>query len=628
MLERFLWRLVMATLAAAMLVPATTAAELGRPPRLIVKFKDTAGKLTRDSVDLVAALATTAGTPLRYERALLAGAHLVTTPALRSSADADAVVARLTQHPAVEYVERSRVWKAERVPNDTYFPNQFFLSNATNAIDAVSAWDITTGSPRVVVAIIDSGYRPHADLAQRILPGYDFVNAIDAANDGDGRDFDPSDPGDWIDAADKAGLFAGRDCDVQPSSWHGTAVTGAIGANGNNESWTTGVDWSAGLSPLRALGKCGGDDFDIAEALAWAGGLEVTDVPANPYLAQVVNMSLGSDGACPKYFQNVVNLVLAKGITRAIVASAGNAHTADPHSPSDCVGVIAVGATAASGARAAYSNFGARVDISAPGGDAGIGSAFKFLTLYNRGVTVPGTDTVATLVGTSFAAPLVSGVAALMLSLAPQLTATQIRDFIKATAQPFPATSDCTPATCGAGILNAAGAVRVAQALAAPPANVLVVEFYHAALDHYFITWVPAEIAVLDAGTLIKGWTRTGQAFQAFSNLVSGTAAVCRIYIPPGKGDGHYFGRDQAECIGTMTKNPAFINEESAFLYLYPSLAGTCAPATQPVYRVYSNRPDANHRYTTDRPTRDLMVTRGWLAEGDGADTVVMCAPG
>ncbi len=626
MLATFLRRLSAAALATAVLVPAALAADTGRAPRLIVKFKDAPAKLAHDSLEQVAALAAVAGTPLHYERALVAGAHLVTTPALRSGNDADAVVARLAQHPDVLYVERSRVWKAERVPNDTYFPNQFFLGNAANAIDAVGAWDVTTGSPRVVVAIIDSGYVPHADLAQRILPGYDFVSAIDTANDGDGRDPDPRDPGDWIDAADKAGLFAGRDCDVEPSSWHGTAVAGAIGANGNNGSWTTGVDWSAGLAPLRALGKCGGDDFDIAEALAWAGGLEVTDAPANPYPAQVVNMSLGDNGPCPKYFQNVVDLVLAKGITRAIVASAGNFHTADPHTPSDCIGVISVGATSASGARASYSNFGARVDLSAPGG-SGTGSAFKILTLYNRGATVPGTDTVAALAGTSFSAPLVSGAVALMLSLAPQLTAAELRDLLKATVQPFPATSDCTPATCGAGILNAAAAVRAATGLAAPPSRVQVVEFHNAALDHYFISWVPAEIALLDAGTTSKGWTRTGQAFPAFSNLVAGTAAVCRIYIPPGMGDGHYFGRDQAECIDTMTKNRNFINEEPAFLYLYPATAGACAPGTQPVYRVYSNRADANHRYTTDRPTRELMVGRGWLAEGDGPDTVVMCAP-
>ena len=154
---------------------------------------------------------------------------------------------------------------------------------------------------------------------------------------------------------------------------------------------------------------------------------------------------------------------------------------------------------------------------------------------------------------------------------------------------------------------------------------VTVVEFYNQSLDHYFITYVAAEIAKLDNGTFV-GWARTGQSFKAYSTTQSGTSAVCRIYIPPGKGDGHFFGRDQNECDGTMTKNPTFILESATFLYLYPPTLGNCAAGQVPVYRVFSNRADANHRYTTDRATRDLMVTKNWIAEGDGPDIVVMCA--
>ncbi|MCC6197141.1 MAG: hypothetical protein IT518_22015 [Burkholderiales bacterium] len=153
-----------------------------------------------------------------------------------------------------------------------------------------------------------------------------------------------------------------------------------------------------------------------------------------------------------------------------------------------------------------------------------------------------------------------------------------------------------------------------------------VIEYYNASLDHYFITWVPAEIANLDSGRT-TGWARTGQSFKVFTAPQTGTAAVCRIYIPPGKGDGHFFGRDLNECDGTMTKNPSFILESPSFFYLYPPGGGTCAAGTVPVYRVFSNRADANHRYTTDRVTRDQMTAKGWIAEGDGADVVVMCAP-
>lgn len=153
-----------------------------------------------------------------------------------------------------------------------------------------------------------------------------------------------------------------------------------------------------------------------------------------------------------------------------------------------------------------------------------------------------------------------------------------------------------------------------------------VVEFYNKSLDHYFITHVSDEIAKLDNGTFV-GWARTGLNFSALSASQPGTSPVCRIYIPPGKGDGHYFGRDTAECDGTMANNPSFVLESATFFYLYPPILGTCPSGTTPVYRMYSNRPDANHRYTTDRSVRDQMVAKGWIAEGDGADVVVMCAP-
>ena len=175
----------------------------------------------------------------------------------------------------------------------------------------------------------------------------------------------------------------------------------------------------------------------------------------------------------------------------------------------------------------------------------------------------------------------------------------------------------------GYGILDAAAAVRSLQPVGAP---VSVIEFYNQGLDHYFITYVADEIAKLDNGTF-KGWTRTGQSFKVYATTQAATSAVCRIYIPPGKGDGHFFGRDSKECDGTMIKNPTFVLESASFFFLYPPNLGNCAASQVPVYRVYTNRADANHRYTTDRATRDAMVAKGWIAEGDGADTVVMCAP-
>ena len=173
---------------------------------------------------------------------------------------------------------------------------------------------------------------------------------------------------------------------------------------------------------------------------------------------------------------------------------------------------------------------------------------------------------------------------------------------------------------------TATAARRIVVAGGAAPAAVTLVEFYNTSLDHYFITHVADEITKLDTG-VFKGWARTGWSFKGFAGAASGTAALCRIYIPPGKGDGHFFGRDAAECDGTMAKNPTFVLESATFFYDYPPTQGVCAAGQVPVYRVFSNRADANHRYTTSRAVRDQMMGKGWLAEGDGADTVVMCAP-
>ena len=161
----------------------------------------------------------------------------------------------------------------------------------------------------------------------------------------------------------------------------------------------------------------------------------------------------------------------------------------------------------------------------------------------------------------------------------------------------------------------------------APAATERVVEYYHAGLDHYFITWMPNEIAILDAGTQIRGWTRTGHSFKTYTTPQAGTSPVCRYYIPPGLGDSHFFGRGTVECNATGQKNPTFVLEDPAFMQTFLPTSGVCPANTTHVYRVFSNRGDANHRYMTDRTVRDQMVAKGWLAEGDGPDLVVMCAP-
>jgi len=619
-----------ASLAAHARTDVAPMADADYAPRLIVKFRSASAE---SPAARVAKLALETGVPLAHGRTMGIGAQVLTSPAIRSQADADAMAALLARHPDVAYAERSRRVHAERMPNDPLFPQQFYLGTGTATIDAVSAWDVTLGSPAIVVAVLDTGSTSHADLAGRLLPGYDFVADLTLSNDGSPlnaqgnyRDADASDPGDWVALEDLSGPLGMTDCSVRASSWHGTSVMGTIAANADNGAYLSGVDWNARILPVRVLGKCYGDDPDTADAIMWAAGLPVPGAPVNTTPAQVINLSLGDPGACPQFMQDAVDAALAHGITRAIVASAGNQNSGGSHFPSSCLGVISVGATTSTGGKASYSNFGPDVDIAAPGGNSG-GGAGSFVTLYNSGLTVPIADVTTTRSGTSFSAPLVSGVASLMLSVAPGLSATALRDLITQTAKPFPSGSNCPTLLCGAGIVDASNAVRRAQATTGGTVPVTMVEYYNAALDHYFMTWVGNEIVLLDAGTTIKGWRRTGKTFVVLRSPAAGTSAVCRIYIPPGSGDGHFFGRDAAECAGTLAQHPNFISEDPAFFHLYPPSAGTCAAGLVPVYRVFSNRADANHRYTTERAVRDEMAAKGWLVEGDGADAVVMCAP-
>lgn len=160
-----------------------------------------------------------------------------------------------------------------------------------------------------------------------------------------------------------------------------------------------------------------------------------------------------------------------------------------------------------------------------------------------------------------------------------------------------------------------------------PAAPSAVVEYYNASLDHYFITWVPDEIATLDAGTVIRGWKRTNQSFATHTTAQAGTSPVCRYYIPPALGDSHFFGRGTVECEATGKGNPSFVLESPSFMHMYLPVAGACPAGTAQVYRVFSNRPDANHRYLVDKALRDQMAAKGWTVEGDGPDAVVMCAP-
>jgi len=441
------------------------------PARLIVRLTPDAMKSALTPKARIAKLATSSAVALTYVRPMALGADVVTA---EGSAAAEEVAARLAADPDVDYAvvdHRVHAMQAAGVSiNDTFAQQQHYLANTSTGISAYDAWTITHGSPNIVVAVIDTGYRPHAGMLGRFLPGYDMISDPQTANDGDGRDTDASDPGDWVTAAEADG-----DCPAHNSSWHGTSVAGIIGANTNDDAWTAGIDWNAKILPVRVLGKCGGFNSDVVDAIAWAAGLAVPGAPPNLTPAQVINLSLGSSNSCEQPFTEVAAAAYAAGVTRAIVAAAGNdAHDVSNNSPAGCPGYYAVASTTdVGGSLASFSNFGAGITLSAPGGAAKLRTAADtMVVLGNSGTTVPLADIVVNEGGTSFSAPMVSATVSLMLSVAPYLTADQVHDLIVSTVKPFPAFSDCTTDRCGAGILDAGAAVRAAAAVPPPPAAV------------------------------------------------------------------------------------------------------------------------------------------------------------
>ena len=159
-------------------------------------------------------------------------------------------------------------------------------------------------------------------------------------------------------------------------------------------------------------------------------------------------------------------------------------------------------------------------------------------------------------------------------------------------------------------------------------ATVEVIEFYNASQDHYFMSSLAADIDALDSGQL-PGWVRTGEGFYGYPQNTASASPVCRFYIPVALGDSHFYSASPVECAQTQAKFPTFIEESPAVMYidLPDATTGACPAADVPVYRVWDNRADSNHRYTIDPAIRSQMVTRGWIAEGYGPDQVIMCAP-
>lgn len=576
---------------------------------------------------LVAQLNNVAGGELSYQRAMSMGFHVFRFATPKPLSEAGAILERLRALPEIEQVTEDLRTSRDLTPNDAAFPTQWNMQSVYTyggAANLPSAWTMTTGSASTVVAVIDTGITAHPEFQSRILPGYDFISDPVNANDGNGRDSDASDPGDWT-----AKHECGYGEPAYTSSWHGTHVTGIIAAAGNNWSGMAGVNWRTRILPVRVLGKCGGSVSDIIDGMLWAVGLEVPGVPTNPNPAQVLNLSLGgwSPSGCTSAYEEALNRVRATGAL--VVAAAGNDDNESAYVvPAACEGVMTVGAIDHDGYRASYSNYSVvnAVSVSAPGGDIsyyGTDGSGIYSTV-NSGTKGPVASSYAYYQGTSMAAPHVSGIAALALAQDPQISPELLYYSIYLSSHDFPRDSICssyaeTYLLCGAGIADAYQTLLTVMGL---QPYLLVTEYYNVDIRHYFRTGARSDSAFILAGNAGKGWRDTYDYFLAWRDASSGAQAVCRFYA---KGpNSHFFTADAKEC-EDVKGYPGWVYEGIAYYMKVPK-NGVCPSDSVPVHRLYNNRfifNDSNHRFTTDMDVVTRMTQTGWIYEG-----VKMCGGG
>ncbi|MCP4359199.1 MAG: S8 family serine peptidase [Chloroflexi bacterium] len=435
------------------------------PPtnQIIIKYNDTS-EMAADSPARLTQLSQKAGIQLAYSRDMSGGAHVYELPTPVPVSDIDALALKLEALPDVAYAEPDRILHIgdrpqqtilapNLIPNDTRYNEQWhyiYAANTSEGLNLQPAWDIITGTGNTVVAVIDTGILlGHTDLTGKLVQGYDFIVDIPTANDGDGRDSDPSDPGDWTNVNECFSGWPGS-----PSSWHGTHVGGTIGAATNNNLGVAGVSWNTRLLPVRVLGKCGGFTSDIIDGMRWSAGIVVPGVPTNTNPAKVLNLSLGGGGACSASQQTAIDDIVNAG--SVVVVAAGNENQdASNVNPANCNNVITVAANDRGGDKASYSNFGSVVEVTAPGGETATITNGVLSTL-DSGTTTPANDNAyAFYQGTSMATPHVAGLVSLMLDYDPTLMPGQASALLQSSARPFPSGSSCNTSICGAGIVDA-----------------------------------------------------------------------------------------------------------------------------------------------------------------------------
>ncbi len=643
-----------------------SAVEGRRMQRLIIKYKDPTitfralRNLPLDTAQLDL-LGFAAQQPVAHERAMGGGEYLLRVLKAVPRDELQASAERIAAMPGVEYAIVDELKFPTAVPNDPQYANQWHYKAPpaeAGGVNLPRAWDLTTGSASVFIAVIDTGILPHPDLAGRVTTGYDMIDDALVANDGNLRDPDPFDSGDWITSAEASlagGWFEG--CNVTNSSWHGTHVAGTIAAASNNGLGVAGVNWVSKIVPVRVLGKCGGYTSDVVDGMRWAAGIAVPGAPVNQNPAKVLNLSLGSRGPCSSFEQSAINAMIAAGST--IVIAAGNDNeNASNHSPGNCNGVITVAATGRAGQRAQYSNFGSIVEIAAPGGADGN----YILSTLNTGSTVanPAGYYYEYYGGTSMATPHVAGIVSLMLSVNPTMTPAQVLSTIQTTARAFPTGTirNCTTAICGAGIIDAYAAVSSAKGGGTAPPGVTTTALASTAnpsISGANVTFTATvvgtnptgNVAFADSSTVITGCgavalTGTGNTRTAActtntlavgvhsivssyagdaNNAVSANAPLSQVVNTApavqsaplhrfNTGTYHFYTISDAEKAYVIATFPTWKYEGISY-YAFTA----AAPNTLPVYRFNTG---STHFYTISEAEKNYVLATfpTWLLEG------------
>ena len=637
-------RLLLITLAAVLAGPVPAQSQSLSPAdgeaRVIVRFKPQADSVRAKAMSARASRAEALGvaqaraTALggRTGRVLAAGRSLDerTQVVTAHGLSAAQLAQKLAADPEVEIAVVDQRRKHLALPNDPLFggesPNaetsaaglqnrvidQWYLKAPASAlnpavvssINAPAAWDITPGSSGVVIAVLDTGVRlDHPDLAGLFVSGYDMIGfgspggvATAIANDGSGPDSDPSDPGDWVTAAEVASGALGSNCttdDVASSSWHGTRVSGLLAAVANNAVGMAGVGRFK-LLPVRVLGKCGGYDSDIIAGMKWAAGVDVPGLPANVNKAKVLNLSLGGSGSCSTLYADAIAQVQAAGAT--VVVAAGNSEGMAVGAPGNCANVITVAALRHTGTRAGFSSVGTDVAIAAPGGNCintGVSQPclYPMVSTTNSGTTTPvAADEAYTgstpSVGTSFATPIVSGIVGLMASVRPGLTAAEAVDILKSTARSFPSSGDpglaqcrapssvaqgecyCTTSTCGAGMADAGAAV--AKALALSGGALLLTESPARGLQSGQTLTLTASTVGLPSGRTLVSTSWVVVASGGIVNSFASSNLTTATLVPTGGGT-FTVRADATDNLGAVYRQTATVN-----------VAGAAPPVTTP----------------------------------------------